>query len=49
MADLKFLGVDEARERAPVVDWAGFRVVVQLDFNILSILFVRHITFLTVL
>ena len=33
VADLKFLGVDEARGRAPVVDWAGFRVVVQLDFK----------------
>ena len=27
VADLKFLSVEEARERAPVVDWAGFRVV----------------------
>ena len=27
VADLKFLSIEEARERAPIVDWAGFRGV----------------------
>ena len=27
VADLKFLGLEEARARAPVVDWAMFRGV----------------------
>ena len=36
VADLKFLGLEEARARAPVVDWTMFRGV-QLDFMIKSI------------
>ena len=37
VADLKFLGLGEARARAPVVDWTVFREGVQLDFMIKSI------------
>ena len=37
VADLKFLGLEEARARAPVVDWTVFREGVQLDFMIKSI------------